>query len=728
MGILVFCKIKVDIAFFILACGLCYLAYKRVKERLIAIVLAFFAALFICNSLNSIYNKVEIKRDYQVEALVIDKKEVASGDLYDLKVTVKELDRTFYSCFYSKENFQIGDVLEGVANFDKAPSSANFKTFNYRRYLMTKKIFLVVYKGKLHYKKKGSALLKLKRDFNFVVKSNLDRAFDTKTSHLAQSLVLGNKAISKGDLDGYNSLGISHILAISGLHISILIKFFNFFGYIFKLERKKYAIFVTVILLIYGYLISFPISLIRALTTYIIKNLAIYTNNVQDELNQIALSAFISLLINPFYIYGAAFWLSYIAAFSVNYICVLLKNNIKKEGFIANIIISNSSIQLGMLPIQVYLFNHFNILSLPVNIIIIQTMAIPVALAYLGAMGIFSYISIFNGIFQGLSTRINNCIMSLSKFDLLDLNFSSPNIISIAIAYIFLILSLNYYRFERIKREKLIKIFSVFFVSLVLARIICSSLLICKVNIVDVGQGDGILIRSAGKAAMVDMGGQPKRAEKGVEELYEYLHKNGIRQLDLAFFTHGDYDHVGNFEGIKKKIKVNNVLVGPTFKKKLSCRKRVVKKGDRIRLSKVYFEIILDGRDGETENDRSIIMILHVNDHKLMLTGDVEKEELKISRPADILKVAHHGSKHSSRDEFLDRVKPKLALISAGQNNGYGHPTEEVLDRLKKRKIETYSTVENGNIELSFYKGFYTIHSYYGRRSLLELMLDFFTK
>ncbi len=244
-----------------------------------------------------------------------------------------------------------------------------------------------------------------------------------------------------------------------------------------------------------------------------------------------------------------------------------------------------------------------------------------------------------------------------------------------------------------------------------------------KVNVISIGQGDCILIKLSHNKGniLIDTGGktefskekwQIRKNSKTLAEntIIPYLKSEGIAKLDYLVLTHGDFDHMGEAINLVNNFNVEKVIFncGPynelekelikvLDKKKIkyySCIKEL-----NIDKNKLYF---LQTKEYDNENDNSNVIYTEFDGYKFMFMGDasstIEKEILnKYNLPdIDVLKVAHHGSKTSSSNEFINEINPKYSIISVGKNNRYGHPNKEVLDNLKKSKI--YRTDQDGSI------------------------------
>ena len=727
VGIYVFEKVEIDLIMVLLLSISFLTAYLRFSSKSFvyigSFILAFINIVLILNPISDI----ELKTDYHIKAVIESKNISSYGFNYRLKV--KELDHrrvNFRVNFISDDRYDIGNFIEGKASFDNVKSNKNFKMFNYEKYLMTKKVLLEVENDGLQYTGSNSFLLSIRSKASNFIENNLRSSFEKASGDFAISLVLGKKVIEKEDLDLYNELGLSHILAISGLHISVIISILDRLGKYLKIERKRFTLILILILLIYGYIIDFPVSLIRSLLMYSIRSFCIYTNNIQDDLNITGLSFFIMLLINPFYIYSQAFWYSFMAILSVVYLADLLKKNLKFSSSIMDKLISSISIQLAIFPIQIFLYNDINLLSVLINILIIPITSIPVILSFIAAFGLAKLFVPIVYIFESSVLLINTIVGFFSNYQNLSLSFQSYGLIIIVFYYFILIFFLNY---RYLNRELKVKInHSIALTSIVILLIfnLKESLLIGKMNFIDVGQGDSILIRSNGKNLLVDVGGNFINPEKSAKDLYDYLYKNGVSRLDAVILTHDDFDHSGNLEYLKKLIVIDDIIVGPKFGAN-NFDVMNANTGDSYIIGDAILKIIYDGSLGENSNESSMVMEAKFGRYKVLLTGDIEENEDKLDvDDVDILKVSHHGSKNGTSEEFLRRITPEIAVISAGKDNRYGHPSKETIERLRAFGSKILSTMDEGNIEIVFAGDRYFTKTYHQKYRIWEILKFFY--
>ena len=230
---------------------------------------------------------------------------------------------------------------------------------------------------------------------------------------------------------------------------------------------------------------------------------------------------------------------------------------------------------------------------------------------------------------------------------------------------------------------------------------------------IDVGQGDGIHIRTENYDVLLDGGGERKR-NIGEKVLKEYFLKNGCSNLDISIFTHMHMDHCKGAMELGEVYPVKQYMVPYPYRYQVKGgHLNLVRFKDKIRLAKgVWIEAIwpMDDRIATSEsddNELNTVYILHYKGVKIMLTGDlVEADELDMIEyykstdvlKCDILKVAHHGSRYSSNEKFIDAVNPRIAIIQVGEHNTYGHPNAGVIERFKKRGISVYRNDKEGAI------------------------------
>ena len=244
-----------------------------------------------------------------------------------------------------------------------------------------------------------------------------------------------------------------------------------------------------------------------------------------------------------------------------------------------------------------------------------------------------------------------------------------------------------------------------------------------RVTFLDVGQGDAIAIRSGAHTMLVDGGGQSDNARFGETRLLPMLLDRGMRRIDVVALTHAHPDHCGGLPSVIEHLDVGEVWISPR-RFRGDCAVRML---EACRITRTPIRLLRDGHAEaigtasvrafipertfrrSPENNASTVFQVTIGKRRILLTGDIEREAevLLMDRilHSDVLKVAHHGSRSSSTSVFLDAVKPRVAIISCGWNNVFGHPHADTLDALRERGIRVWRTDENGAIDLDLRNG-----------------------
>lgn len=240
---------------------------------------------------------------------------------------------------------------------------------------------------------------------------------------------------------------------------------------------------------------------------------------------------------------------------------------------------------------------------------------------------------------------------------------------------------------------------------------------ILLITALDVGQGDSILVQTRDKNILIDSG-ERKEASK----LLEKLEDNKVEQLDMLVATHPHADHIGGMKAVLNRFPVKQVYdSGQSYKTKMYGDFRaqvekdaipfeVLRGGQEIAVNEMVKLKVLSPRElykgtASDANNNSLVLRLEYDDFSMLLTGDIQaavEEDLLKNCPQDlaaqVLKVAHHGSKTSSINEFLAAVRPKVAIISSGNGNKYNHPSTEVVRRLNDLQADVFNTAVCGDV------------------------------
>ena len=583
-------------------------------------------------------------------------------------------------------NISYGDYIYVKGKLIKPKDNTNFNLFNYKKYLLSNNIKYTVKASNIKILKRNKNIFyKLKNYIFFKIKS-----LDKSKKYILTFIFADKSYIDKEMYDNYQNLGISHLFAVSGMHISlvtfILLKLLE--G---KNEVIKYLI-TFIFLMFYLFLTNYTISMVRACFQFILIFInKLFKLNI-DNSNIVIFLFSVLIILNPYIIYNIGFLFS----FSISFTLIKFKDMITGDFMIKNIKTSLLSFFVSM-PILINNFFKVNFLSIILNIIYIPFVSyilFPLCL-----------ITILFPFFDSFTYFVINFFETITKF------FSSINLLTFSITKMNIILVIIYYFIflwiiksnDKIKK-KIILVF-IFIVFIINNNTIVNN----EVHFLDVGQGDSTLIRIKNKNILIDTGGNINfNISKNV--LIPYFRSSGVKKIDYLILTHGDYDHMGEAINLVENFKVEKVIFncGPyndlenelievLDKKKIKYYSYI--KELNVDNNKLHF---LQTKEYDNENENSNVIYTKLNGYKFMFMGDagVEKEKDILEKynvsKIDVLKIGHHGSKTSSDKNFIDEMNPKYSVISVGKNNRYGHPNKEVLNNLDNSKI--YRTDINGSI------------------------------
>lgn len=568
--------------------------------------------------------------------------------------------------------------------------------FNYKSYLSNKMIYYQLKIDNIKViKESNNIIYKLKNKINKRI-LKID-----KTGYLKAFILGDNSLIDDMVYESYQSIGITHLFALSGMHVSLLS------GIILKGLKKvnnklKYLI-VIIVLISYGFIVGYPASIKRAITFFIIASINKIFNFKLSTLKILFITVFILIFLNYKIIYDIGFLYSVITVFGIFW----GSNFIKSE----NIIYSSFKLSLVAflfsLPITLACFYEINILS-----IIYNMFYIPFVSVILYPFCLLTFILPFlEKILVLLIKVMENISLFLNNIDFFKL-YLDFNIGEILLFYILLLVILRYNRFKYF-----ILLFLIVFIDFMIPYLDSS----LYVYYLDVGQGDSsliitphlkevILIDTGGKLSFdTKLEGDKSYVSEGTLSLLRSL---GINKIDYLILTHGDYDHMGDAIYLVNNIKINKVIFNCGEYNDLEKELMEVLEQEKINYytcineldinkNKIYF---LNSDIYDNENDNSNVTYFNFYNNNFLFMGDagIDKEKYILDNynleNIDFFKVGHHGSKTSSSKEFVNMINPKYSLVSVGRNNRYGHPNEEVLDILRDSKI--YRTDENGTIKL----------------------------
>ena len=700
-----------------------FVLYEKVNIFLITIIgIILSFALYFLNRNFTIFI-LSILLAINISSFKINSFKLKIGEKENIKITIlkKEKRDGYYSylgkekktsdkvIFSSERNFSIGDNIRAKGELTYPNKNTNPYLFSYRNYQISKgvKFQLKVQEiEKIGHSK--NFLINLRRDFYSYVEKVLGKNLSVNSSEFLSAVILA-KPLSEAET--FRNLGIGHILAVSGLHIDILLAFILFLFDKVNLSYRKSKTIGLLLCLAYGYLIGFPYSVIRVLGLEIISFVGFLANKREDRKKSLILVAMAILIFMPFAILNLGFILSFAASFAIYTIYPKIKAYFKKS-YINNRFSFITSINLSLIPITSYYFGIFNIMTIPANFLIVPIFELSLYIIFLILVFypiLGRYLTLFFMLVDFLCKSILIMAHFLSNFKFLTINFpkESPILgLSLAIfAYVII--------FTRKNNKKALKIFLSASLSLsLISFFLDNSIKKTTFSMVDIGQGDCFLMEDSGKFYFFDIGNTDYKNFSSYEKIIRpILRAKDVDEIQGVFVSHNDKDHVGNLENLSRDYKIKKVISNKANKKYLSSYNfYTFNKADTYK-GENFSVICLNNANGDNDNNKSMALLIKVKNFTIMTCGDLESEfEDEIARPVDILKVSHHGSKNSTDEYFVKKTKPKISLISAGRNNSYGHPSKEVVNRLKNTKI--YNTQKDGYVEIEFYRDKFKLKTY----------------
>ena len=673
---------------------------------------------------------------------------------YIVRISRIETDETVYpvtakvklSCVVRgpADIYEYGDILQVKSKLYVPADTMNTGGFDYNDYLKAQGIYAITFATPYQIKRlEGQQQRRSVEDFSFYLRKSvinrIDQFLPQHEAALLKGMMVGDRTdFTEQMKEDFSKSGLSHLVAVSGMHVAILLMGITYVLSILKVNKHAAKVIGIIAVVQFMFMTGCTPSVVRAGIMAVIFLAAYLLNRERDALTSLFLSALIMLAYNPMVLFHVGFQLSFCATLSL---LILYQPIYAQFGFLngrlgrqgaffripVQVIVASITAQLGTMPLVAYHFNRVSVVSVASNLVVVPLTSIVLIAGMLLCLA--GSVSIFLGnLAAGFVYVFLKFILTVSHF-LAALPFAaitvpSPNIL-FAILYLFALFVL-YHLLQKVKNAFRIKL-----VSLLVTITLISSIIFtfwqsdfAEVTFINVGQGDCIFVKcSEDKTMLIDGGG------RGGEDGYDvgkyivmpYLLKRGIRHIDLAIVSHYHADHGKGIISILENMSVGALILPPreeenALKQALidAANARQIPvyyllKGDEIDLSKkTNIQVLAPGieqltDDAFNENDNSFVLKFNYGQMDFLFTGDIEKyaeqyimKNRQVLR-ADVLKVPHHGSDTSTTNEFLDAVSPRYAVVTVGRNT-FGHPHPQVLERLKNKDIKVFRTDVNGTI------------------------------
>ena len=635
----------------------------------------------------------------------------------------------------NKITMKYGDIIKVEGKFEEPAGRRNYKGFDYKLYLKTKGII-----GNLKLTNIKMIENKIVTPIEYLecksislfdnLKGKANTLLPNEISSVFIGLMFGDTSgISDDVKEDFRNANMSHVLAVSGMHMSYLILFSTYvFG---KILGKRQSYYMSIILIVlYMFLTGFSASIVRAGIMGIILICSKIFYKCNDILTSLSIAVLLILIRNPYIILDLSFQFSFGGTLGI----VLFQNFISKNFLekvinskrIVDILSVTISAQLVILPISLVHFNIVNVYFILSNVIIGFI---------IGPIMIFCFIFLISIIINIKFAEIFSLILQIFFYFLFIISFfavfymyKTPKILPTVKRFRNIIAMLKFYIKYRFSDNKKIvsKILSVILmIFIIVIKIVPKDL---SIHFIDVNQGDStFIVTPNGKSILIDGGGNAY-SNVGKNILLPYVLDRGYTKIDVVIISHTDLDHCDGIIYLMEKIKIKTVIMGKQYEESDNYKKiivlaknkkiavKFVEAGNNINIEKnLCLEVLWPNSKNKilenSINNNSLVFKLKYKNFSMLFTGDIEElAEKKILQiygknlASTVLKIAHHGSKTSTNINFLNAVNPKYALIGVGKNNKFGHPSKETIKKLNDLNVKIYRTDEFGEITINVNK------------------------
>ncbi|NGQ94167.1 DNA internalization-related competence protein ComEC/Rec2 [Brevibacillus sp. SYP-B805] len=638
------------------------------------------------------------------------------------------------------ESWRIGQRWRGEVTLAVPDPARNPHGFDYARYLRWQGISVTgtASFASVRVEPGTGSLSSVFRGWQIALGKKVEALFpDPDTAGYMKSLLLGLQTDLSPELQQvYANLGALHVLAISGLHVTILGSLALWLAERCGLSRQTALLVTMCVIALYVPLVGASSSAVRAGVMGVLGLLAQFGGRRGDVREMWAASFLLMLAYDPYQLWQAGFQLSFgVTLGLIEFVPLLMSLPSPKLAWLRSLLAVTLSAQLVSFPLLIYWFHQFSPLSLPINLLavpLLSAVVLPLGLIALLLGMVHPAMAILPA--RGAAFLLHWIHQAFDRLDQLLLPFRHwphPDGVWLAAYFFFLWMLPLLWKNGYHRRRDL------------LAYGLCLALFLCmarqpftgrdevRITFLDVGQGDSIVVEvGKERVYLIDGGGTPRFQQEeawrkkrdpyevGKDVLLPFLRARGIEHIDILIMTHGDEDHVGGLPAILPYVSVGAALVNgePPSETEQQVIKALQDRHVPIWTGKpgdswqdnphVRWTWLHPGPGSEwSGNNASVVMLLSAYDTNLLFTGDLEEsgENALLQErlpPVDVLKVGHHGSRTSTTPALLQRIKPKAAVISVGRHNRYGHPSAVVLQRLADVDANVYRTDRQGGITL----------------------------
>ncbi len=574
--------------------------------------------------------------------------------------------------------------------------------------------------------------------------SLFDATFPAKESGVLKAYVLGDKSgMQEHVKDVFSVSGLSHVLAVSGMHAAVFISIITTLFTILKLSKRKKLFISAVAVLLFVVFTGASVSVIRTGFVCVLSFVAQLLYKRSDPLTALAEAAAVLGLITPHVIMSASFLLSFSATLGIllfagkiieRYSGIYQKFELKSKRrkmikSVLELTAVGLSAQVFVIPILIFFFRSFSTVSVVATILLTPLLAPLLAggllFCILGFISKTIALPVAGFLFALTKCMIwiAECFASLSISKIM-VGRLTPYFIWCYTIFILLLIAL----FKRKRRLFTVLLSGLACLSVIFLIHANYNYKVASVSFMNVGQGDCTLIQAPGNCdVLLDAGGKEGDYSVGEEVILPYLERNNIKDIEYAIASHGHADHINGFISLMELTEIKHFVVPEGFgttkesqklleeikKKKIPITKmrhgEVLKLGNGMEITTVLPDAkTLTYIKENDENNRSMLLRLSYGNVSFLFAGDLSETGESYACAhygkllhANVMKASHHGSDSSNTEQFLDCVKPDYVFIPVGKNT-YGHPGEEVLKRYIERNITYYRADKEKDVTFYF--------------------------
>jgi competence protein ComEC len=630
------------------------------------------------------------------------------------------------------QELNLGSNISFTGTVYPLEEKRNPSQFDYKSYLASKGIYTQVGVQQIHH------ISPNKRDLSWTfwrhqVLDAIDNNFSTKNASLAKALLIGYKnELDRSEKITFSRAGLSHIMAVSGLHVGfILAPFWLLIPYFWSFRfGKQLGVFILVAtLLLYAGLTGFSASVTRASIVGVFLAYGKLFHKVRDSKNLTAVAALIILLVNPSDLFSIGFQLSFGAVYAILLTAPVIQRKLPPwirfqwYGTPVMVVIISFIVQIGLFPLLAYYFGEFSIVGPLANAFVVPVLglAVPYALLLLPFSMLFSTIGLLLNIPVDYFLTLLQWFVDTAAswpWSWIQVHIESVLFFGIWMTGIFLIAALP---IPRMRWKVLIILVSLLCLKQAETLIQKLQPARLKITFFDVGQGDAALVITPNdRHFLIDAGRWQPDYNSAKYVLIPHLKEEGIDKLDAVFLSHPHADHIGGILELIQDIPIDIIYdSGADYDSQLyqkyqqqARRKQIptvtLTTGDQVPLDPAMRLFVYGPPKTATAanvNNHSLILELVYGDTEFLFTGDSERsQEQRLLQhyprltDTDFLKVPHHGSKTSATTSLLMATTPQRGIVSLGKRNQFRHPHKEAVRRLRQHIPTLYFTSLDGAV------------------------------